>query len=123
TKFSRLDLETERDDLIAAIAALEAILASDAKLRETVCDELADVAEQFSDDRRTTLVKSEELAPAVTASSSKTERAAAASALLVPDDPCWVVLSASGRLLRTKDRTPLSASGRRRRHDVYTSVV
>src|SRR5699024_8276988 len=40
-----------------------------------------------------------------------------------PDEPCWVVLSASGRLLRTKDRTPLKRQGRRRRHDVYTAVV
>ena len=123
TKFSRLDLETERDDLIAAIEELEAILNSRAKLREAVSDELAAVAEQFGDERRTKLVKSEELEPAITASSSKTERAAAASALLVPDDPCWAVLSASGRLLRTKDRTPITAEGRRRRHDVYTSVV
>lgn len=123
TKFSRLDLETERDDLLAAIEALEKILGSDAVLRETVSNELAEVAEQFSDSRRTKLVKSEELTPAVTASSSKAERAAAASALLVPDDPCWVILSASGRLLRTQDRTPITAQGRRRRHDVYTSVV
>lgn len=123
TKFSRLDLETERDDLIAAIEALEAILASDVKLRETVSDELAEVAEQFGDARRTTLLKSEELAPAITASSSKADRAAAASALLVPDDPCWVVLSASGRIVRTQDRTPITAAGRRRRHDVYTSIV
>jgi len=123
TKFSRLDLETERDELLATIAALEEILESDAVLRETVSKELAEVAEQFGDDRRTKLVKSEELAPAVTAATSKNDRQAAASALLVPDDPCWVVLSASGRLLRTQDRTPISAAGRRRRHDVYTSVV
>ena len=123
TKFSRMDLETERDELLAAIEALETILNSEAVLRQTVSDELAEVAEQFGDDRRTKLVKSEELAPAVTASSSKAERQAAASALLVPDDPCWVILSASGRLLRTRDRTQLSAQGRRRRHDVYTSVV
>ena len=123
TKFSRLDLETEREDLLAAIAELEKILESDAVLRETVSDELAEVAEQFGDDRRTRLVKSEELAPAVTASSSKSDRQAAAAALLVPDEPCWVILSASGRLLRTQDRTPLTSQGRRRRHDVYTSVV
>ncbi|OAV60877.1 DNA gyrase/topoisomerase IV subunit A [Enteractinococcus helveticum] len=123
TKFSRIDLETERDDLLAAIEALEKILGSDAVLRETVSNELAEMAEKFNDPRRTKLVKSEELAPAVTASSSKADRAAAASALLVPDDPCWVVLSASGRLLRTKDQTPLTGQGRRRRHDVYTSVV
>jgi len=123
TKFSRLDLETERDELIAAIEELEAILQSDSKLRNTVSNELSAIVEQFSDKRRTQLVKSEELAPTVTASSSKAERAAAASALLVPDEPCWVVLSASGRLLRTKDRTPLKTPGRRRRHDVYTAVV
>ena len=123
TKFSRIDLETERDDLLAAIEALEKILGSDAVLRETVSNELAEIAEKFNDPRRTKLVKSEELAPAVTASSSKADRAAAASALLVPDDPCWVVLSASGRLRRTQDQTPLTGQGRRRRHDVYTSVV
>src|SRR5690625_1324486 len=123
TKFSRLDLETERDDLLAAIAELEKILESDTVLRETVSTELAEVAEQFGDARRTKLVKSEELAPAVTAASSKADRQAAASALLVPDEPCWVILSASGRLLRTQDRTPISAQGRRRRHDVYTSIV
>ncbi|GAA4110190.1 DNA gyrase subunit A [Enteractinococcus coprophilus] len=123
TKFSRLDLETERDELLAAIEALEKILASDAVLRETVSTELSEMAEQFGDARRTKLVKSEELAPAVTATSSKADRAAAASALLVPDEPCWVVLSASGRLLRTTDQTPLTGQGRRRRHDVYTSVV
>lgn len=123
TKFSRLDLETERDELLAAIEALEKILSSDAVLRETVSTELGEVAEQFADARRTKLVKSEELAPAVTASSSKADRAAAASALLVPDEPCWVVLSASGCLLRTKDQTPITGTGRRRRHDVYTSVV
>lgn len=123
TKFSRIDLETERDDLLVAIEALEKILGSDAVLRETVSNELAEMAEKFNDPRRTKLVKSEELAPAVTASSSKADRAAAASALLVPDDPCWVVLSASGRLVRTKDQTPLTGQGRRRRHDVYTSVV
>lgn len=123
TKFSRLDLETERDDLLAAIAELEKILASDAVLRKTVSDELADVAEQFGDDRRTKLVKSEDLTPAVVAPTSKADRQVAASALLVPDDPCWVILSASGRLLRTQDRTPIAATGRRRRHDVYSSVV
>src|SRR5690625_27523 len=123
TKFSRLDLETERDDLMAAIEALEKILESDAVLRETVSDELAEVAEDFGDERRTKLLKSEELAPAVPAVSSKADRQVAASALLVPDDPCWVILSASGRLLRTQDRTPITAGGRRRRHDVYTSVV
>lgn len=123
TRFSRLDLETEREDLLAAIAALEKILESDVVLRETVANELAEVAEQFGNDRRTKLVKSEDLAPAVTAVTSKADRQVAATALLVPDDPCWVVLSASGRLLRTHDRTPMSAQGRRRRHDVYTSVV
>ncbi|HIW46768.1 MAG TPA: DNA topoisomerase IV subunit A [Candidatus Yaniella excrementigallinarum] len=123
TKFSRLDLETERDELIAAIEELEAILQSNSKLRETVSNELSEIAEQFGDKRRTKLVKSEDLAPTVTTSSSKAERAAAASALLIPDEPCWVVLSASGRLLRTKDRTPLKRQGRRRRHDVYTAVV
>src|SRR5699024_2331059 len=55
TKFSRSDLETERDELIAAIEELEAILQSNSKLRATVSTELSDSAEHSADTRRTTL--------------------------------------------------------------------
>src|ERR687889_2774963 len=46
TKFSRIELESEADELRRQIAELEAILGSDRLLRELVSDELAEVAKQ-----------------------------------------------------------------------------
>ncbi|MBN6829491.1 DNA topoisomerase IV, partial [Micrococcus luteus] len=43
--------------------------------------------------------------------------------LMVPDTACWALLSTSGRLLRTADRTPIAPQGRRRKHDAFASVV
>ncbi len=135
TRFSRIDLETERDELQAAIAELEAILASDRRLRDLVSGELADVAEEYGDDRRTVLLESENLAP-VGATAGPTAAAGrgaparavagagpAADGLMVADTPCFVVLTTAGQLARTADGTPLSAGGRRQRHDAYRSVV
>lgn len=125
TKFSRIELEAEQDELRKTIAELEAILASDALLREVVSDELAAVAEEHGTDRRTVLLESENLAPAVAAAPAA--RAAgsrgAAADLLVADTPCFVLLSTSGQLARTADATPIQPGGRRQRHDAYRSIV
>ena len=123
TKFSRLELEAERDELAAAIAELEAILASDARLREVVSGELADVAEKYGDDRRTRLLEAENLAAPAAAAAPAKGAGAAPSPMMVADTPCWVLLSTAGRLLRTADRTPIAPAGRRRKHDSYVSVV
>ncbi|GAA1122071.1 DNA topoisomerase IV subunit A [Citricoccus alkalitolerans] len=131
TKYSRLDLEAEQDELRTAIAELEAILASEQKLRDLVSDELADVAEEHGDDRRTVLLESENLAPVSATAGASPAAGAGASAradltgggLMVPDTPCWVVLSTAGQLARTADDTPLATGGRRQRHDAYRSVV
>ncbi|MBB6654185.1 DNA topoisomerase IV, partial [Proteus mirabilis] len=45
TKFSRIELEREREELEREIAELEAILGSEDRLREVVSGELAAVAE------------------------------------------------------------------------------
>ena len=42
---------------------------------------------------------------------------------MVPDTACWAVLTTSGRLLRTADRTPIASQGRRRKHDAFAAVV
>ncbi|WP_413543608.1 DNA gyrase/topoisomerase IV subunit A [Citricoccus nitrophenolicus] len=135
TKYSRIDLETERDELQRAIAELEAILASDQRLRDLVSSELADVAEAYGDERRTVLLESENLSPvsATAGASPAVGRGRAAQAalpgaggadsLMVPDSPCFVVLTTSGQLARTADGTPLATAGRRQRHDAYRSVV
>lgn len=127
TRFSRIELEAERDELQAAIAELEAILASDARLREVVSAELQAVADEHGDDRRTVLLEAETAAaPAAGPAPSGPTPAGAAEAgadLMVPDTACWALLSTSGRLLRTADRTPIAPQGRRRKHDAFASVV
>lgn len=124
TRFSRIELEAERDELARAIAELEAILASEARLREVVSEELQAVADEFGDVRRTRLVDAEAAPAASTAGGPTLAGAAQAGAdLMVPDTACWAVLTTSGRLLRTADRTPIASQGRRRKHDAFASVV
>ncbi|MDR2454149.1 MAG: DNA topoisomerase 4 subunit A, partial [Bifidobacteriaceae bacterium] len=59
TKYSRLELEQESDDLARQIEELSAILAAPGRLRQVVADELADVAAQFGTPRRTVLLDSD----------------------------------------------------------------
>ena len=97
TKFSRIELEAERDELEKSIAHLTRLLASEELLRQTVSDELAEVSEKFADDRRTTLLN------ALTGQTTGKQQLGAS--LRVADNPCTVLLSATGRLLRV-DATP-----------------
>jgi DNA gyrase subunit A len=52
TRLARIDLETELSEKRAEIAELEAILASDARLRQVIKDELLAVEERFAEPRR-----------------------------------------------------------------------
>ncbi|WP_147017681.1 DNA gyrase/topoisomerase IV subunit A, partial [Kocuria turfanensis] len=61
TKYSRIELEKEQEELRGEIAELEEVLASDARLRALVSAELAEVAAVHGDDRRTELLESEAL--------------------------------------------------------------
>jgi DNA gyrase subunit A len=87
TRFDRLELEREQETLRSEIAALTEILDNDEKLRALVSGEMADLAKKFGTPRRTLLM---EAGAAVTA----------AVPLEVGDDPCLVVLSATGLLSR-----------------------
>ena len=111
TKFSRIELEQERETLQREIAELTEILESEELLRRTVSDELAAVAKQFGTPRRTVLLE------------SAGQPAAAAVSLEVSDDPCWVLLSSTGLLARTMTDDPIPAEGARARHDVVVSAV
>ena len=113
TKFSRIDLEAERDELTRTIDELSAILDDDALLRRTVSDELADVARQFATPRRTVLLESAGVPSA----------AAATAQLEVTDDPCVVLLSSTGLLARSTGADPLPEGGERSKHDVVVGVV
>lgn len=127
TKYSRIELEKEQEELRREIAELEAILASDVLLRELVSGELAEVAEKYGTPRRTVLLESEAVSPTVAAALAAAVPAgkgkAAALPLEIPDDPCWALLSASGQIARTSNQEPLAESGPRSKHDVYRSVV
>ncbi len=111
TRFSRLELETERDELQRQIEALEAILADEKVLRKLVSDELADVAKAHGTPRRTVLLE------------SAGTPATSATPLEVTDDPCWVLLSSTGLLARTSDAEPIPSEGGRAKHDAIIGAV
>ncbi|GAA3747793.1 DNA gyrase subunit A [Spinactinospora alkalitolerans] len=112
TKYDRLELETERDQLNTEIAELTAILESDSKLRRLVSRELGEVAKEYATPRRTVLKESSGLTRS------------AAVPLEVGDDPCHVLLSSTGMLGRSAGATlPRMFDGPRARHDATTSVV
>lgn len=119
TKFSRIELEKESEQLRAQIAELTEILADEAILRGVVSAELAEVARVHGTPRRTVLLES--------AGTSVTAQPGAARAgavpLEVPDTPCHVLLSVTGLLARTADATPLVRSATRHRHDALASDV
>ncbi|MBV7432118.1 DNA topoisomerase IV subunit A [Dermabacteraceae bacterium TAE3-ERU5] len=111
TKFSRIELESERDELEKAIASLREILASDEVLRALVSSELAEVAKVHGTPRRTVLLEADS-APAPSQ----------AAPLEVADDPCRVLLSGTGMVARCA----LDAFGEqpgRSAHDAVTSAV
>jgi DNA gyrase subunit A len=111
TKFSRIELETERDELIATIDELTALLEDEKALKKLVSSELADVAKQFGTPRRTVLLES---AGQPTRSSAPLE---------VADDPCRVLLSTTGLLARTVDEQALPSVAKRAKHDVIIGDV
>ncbi|MFC8303756.1 DNA topoisomerase (ATP-hydrolyzing) subunit A [Specibacter sp. NPDC057265] len=123
TRFSMVELEAERDELRREIAALEAILASKELLHQLVSDELGEVAANYGTARRTVLLESEAMAPSVAKALAVTGGKAAPLALEIADDPCWVLLSATGMIARTSTADALAESGGRTKHDVFRSVI
>ncbi len=118
TKFSRVELEAERDELQAEIERLLEILGSEERLRAVVSGELDQAAEAFGTPRRTVL----------TGAVARPARAASgAAALEVADSPCTVLLSVTGRALRL-DRDPEAGesprgASRATKHGAVMAVV
>jgi DNA gyrase subunit A len=112
TRFSRIELEKEQDQLRREIEELDAILGDDKLRWRVVSDELAEVAKTYGTPRRTVLLESAGVP--VTASAVQLE---------VADDPCFAFLSSSGLLARTSTDEPLGTGEGRTNHDVVTSVV
>ena len=127
TKFSRIELEKEQEQLLAEIAELEALLISPARLRDLVSSELEDVSDRFGTPRRTLLT---EARPSIATSTSSRRNA---PIMEIADTPCRVYLSTTGYALRVD--VPVAAEGaegaeasaaaprRRSKHDALSSAL
>ncbi|CAM3977480.1 DNA topoisomerase IV subunit A [Nocardiopsis rhodophaea] len=112
TKYDRLELENERDQLNSEIAELTEILESDKKLRKLVSAELAKVAKEFGTSRRTVLRES-----------SGATRSAVIP-LEMGDEPCHVLMSTTGQVGRSKGATlPRMHDGLRTEHDAVALSI
>ncbi len=112
TRFSQLELEKRRDELERQMAELDKVITSDDELRALVARELDEVARAHGTPRRTVLL----------AGGGAAVRAASAP-LEIADEPCRIMLGATGLLARADTSDPIPASGRRAQHDALASVV
>src|SRR5690606_30061720 len=114
TKFSLLELETERDKLLAEIAELERLLADPALVRAQVAVELDQVAETFGTPRRTLLLN---------AAPPKQRTTKSAAELQIADAPTTLLLSTTGRAVRVdlEADAGIPAPKRRSKHDAIQS--
>ena len=90
TKFSRVELESEQEALIAEIAELQEILGDQGRLYAVVAEELDEASRLYGTPRRTLLTG------AVARPTRKKEQAS----LEIQDLPCRVLLSTTGFALR-----------------------
>ncbi len=112
TKFSKLELETERDELATRIAELTAVLEDPKRLRRMISDELTAVSTAHATPRRTVLL---EAAPTLAPSST--------GGLEIDDSPCAVLLSSTHMVARTTvDHVP-TGEGSRAQHDSLRASV
>ena len=121
TKFSRIELEAERDQLQAEIDQLVELLGSETLLRGQVASELEAAAEAYGTPRRTMLLNGGPVQP-------RSAKAAAAADLQIADAPCRVFLSATGRMVRAELTADAPGGGvvppaRRAKHDAVRSAV
>jgi len=98
TKFSKLELETEKKQLLQEIADLEKILKSDKVLKDLVASEMEDVARSYGDDRRTTIQAESDIETA----SQATKKLVNAE---LTDSPTAITLTANGRVFRAENST------------------
>jgi DNA gyrase subunit A len=83
----RQELQDEHDALVAAIAELEEILASDERKRLIIREELAEIVDKFGDERRSRIIPAE---GDLTAED------------LIPEEPVVVTITRGGYAKRTK---------------------
>ncbi|WP_062520676.1 DNA gyrase/topoisomerase IV subunit A [Demequina silvatica] len=126
TKFSRLELENEKAQLLAEIAELQEILGSDAVLRDVVGREMDAAAGQYGTPRRTILLAdggAVSSAASVAGAPARAGAKAPAMSLEIEDSPCYAMLSTTGLVARTAEDEAPAREGRRSAHDALRSVV
>ena len=111
TKFSRIELEKEQTELQLIIADLTDILDNEKRLKKVVTAELKDVADKYGDDRRTQLIDDDGLTLST------------ATSLEIEDDPCYVLLSATGLIARTNNTDTRNFGNKRANHDTIRSGI
>ncbi len=118
TRFSRIELEAERDSLLAEIAQLRELLGSEVLIRAQVARELEAAADAHGTPRRTLLMNAKPAAPRPT-------RGAPAPDLQIADAPTVVVLSTTGRAVRVDlvDGQELATPPRRSKHDAILTTA
>jgi DNA gyrase subunit A len=119
TKYDKLELEQEQDRLRSEIAELSRILDNEAVLKKLVSTELGKIAKDLGRERLTALIDGD-LKEVLAASKP-------AGPLEVADDPCQVILSATGLVARTAAESEEATEARKRsgraKHDTVSSVV
>ncbi|TNC29686.1 DNA topoisomerase IV [Amycolatopsis alkalitolerans] len=119
TKYDKLELEEEQDRLRDEIAELTKILEDDRELKRVVSAELAKIAKEFRTERRTALIDGD-LKEVLAASQPAGPRE-------VADDPCQVILSATGLVARSAAESEEAPEGRLRhgrvKHDAVAALV
>lgn len=118
TKFSRIELETERDALLAEIAQLRELLSSETLIGAQVARELEAASDAYGTPRRTMLMNAKPAA-------ARPSRGAPAPDLQIADAPTVVVLSTTGRAVRVDltEGQELVTPPRRSKHDAILTTI
>lgn len=118
TKFSQIELESEKSQMVSEIAELKRILASKEALNEVVSNELSEVAGKYGDSRRTTLISEfEEIRPVAIS------KIAGMDAQLA-DSPSIVRVTTSGIISRIdSDELTIVVGSKRKRHDAVANRI
>lgn len=113
TRLSRIELESERDELKSRIERLNEILDNPEVLHKVVSDELDEVVKRYGTPRRTVLLADSGVVSTTTAP------------LEIPDAPCLVMLSSAGLVARLDgvgEPSPV-IQGPRSRHDAIIDAI
>ncbi|MFJ3406619.1 DNA topoisomerase (ATP-hydrolyzing) subunit A [Promicromonospora sp. NPDC090134] len=119
TKFSRIELEKEAEELRREIAELEQILGDEKLLRRLVSTEMGEVAKTYGTPRRTVLLDAAggSVGSVAVAPANGRKKNVEPIDLQIKDQPTRVVLSATGLLARLPDDVPVPRDGNRAAHD------